>query len=96
MLDLGFFYSIQSLQFKERTEILVEMLARVHFAFEALSYETLENTFLTLQQVMSSVLRVKGGNNYKLPRMHKDYMRHLGVLPTVIDLDVDLYDEIVS
>nr|CCA27213.1 transposase putative [Albugo laibachii Nc14] len=94
--DLGFIYSIQSLQFKERAETLEEMLARAIFAFEKLSYKTLENTFLTLQQVMSSVLRVKGGNNYKLPRMHKDCMRRLGLLPTVIDLDVDLYEEIVS
>lgn len=27
--------------------------------------------------------------------MRKDYMRRLGILPTVVDLDVDLYDEVV-
>ena len=61
MLDLGFFYCIQRLHFKERTETIDEMLAHVSLAFKTLSYETLENTFPKLQQVMSS-LRVKGGN----------------------------------
>ena len=42
------------------------------------------------------MLRVEGGNNYKLPQMHKDCMRRLGVFPMVIDLDVDLYEEIDS
>ena len=72
------------------------MLARVWFAFERLFYETLESKFFMLQKVMSSVLRVKGGNNYKMPRMHKDGMRCLDVLPTAIDRDADLYDDTVS
>lgn len=96
VLDLGFFYSIQSLQFKQPAASLEDLLRSVSFAFESLSFETLDNTFLTLQQVMGSILRVGGGNNYKLPRMGKDRMRRVGVLPTVIDVDIDLYDALTS
>jgi len=72
VLDLGFFNSIQSLQHQKSTRTIEELIDAVESAFYELHFDTLSKTFLTLQKVMEKSLEMQGGNNYKLPHMHKD------------------------
>ena len=71
VLDLGFFNSIQSLQYQKATRTIEELIGAVETAFIELPVDTLSRTFLTLQKVMEESMAVNGGNNYKLPHMHK-------------------------
>ncbi|ETW03977.1 hypothetical protein H310_04385 [Aphanomyces invadans] len=52
VLDLGFFASIQSLQYKTISRSVDEVIASTLMAFETLSDEKLAKVFLTLQAVM--------------------------------------------
>ncbi|KAH9094946.1 hypothetical protein LEN26_018040 [Aphanomyces euteiches] len=72
VLDLGFFNSIQSLQYQSTPSNIDELIDAVNDAFSQLSHETLAKTFLTLQKVMELSMEVGGGNNFKLPHMYKD------------------------
>jgi hypothetical protein len=96
VLDLGFFHSIQSLQYKKRSKNLAELLGNVEQAFKELSSDTLDNTFLTLQKCMEASIAVGGGNNYKLPRMHKEQLRRQGILPKTFFCDPAAYDNAVK
>lgn len=92
VLDLGFFHSIQTLQFKKRAKNLDELFSNVCEAFAELSCDTLDATFLTLQKCMECSLNVQGGNNYKLPRLHKDRLRRQGRLPITYFCNEVVYD----
>jgi len=72
ILDLGFFNAIQSLQHKQSTRSIDELISAVENAFVEMPHETLSKTFLTLQKVMEESIAIGGCNNYKLPHMHKD------------------------
>ena len=75
VLDLGFFNAIQSLQHKEAPKSIDDLLACVTNAFNALSKETLDNTFLTYQNAMESSMNIRGSNQYKLKHMGKEKLR---------------------
>ncbi|ETV89837.1 hypothetical protein H310_15325 [Aphanomyces invadans] len=80
VLDLGFFASIQSLQYKEESRSVDDVIRSTLAAFEMLSYEKLEDVFLTLQAVMRLILELDGGNNYSLPHLKKSSLRRTGLL----------------
>ncbi|XP_058215387.1 uncharacterized protein LOC131326570 [Rhododendron vialii] len=71
VLDLGFFTSIQSLQHQHAPSTIDQLVSVVEKSFEELSSQTLNHVFLTLQTCMVEVMKVYGGNNYKLPHMEK-------------------------
>ncbi|XP_026436613.1 uncharacterized protein LOC113334612 [Papaver somniferum] len=90
VLDLGFFRSIQSLQHKEAPTTVGELLSAVDKAFNELSAQTLNDVFLSLQLCMVEVLKLRGGNNYKLQHIGKKKLARIGELPTQIEVDKNL------
>ena len=85
VLDLGFFNSIQSLQHKAAPGDIDDLVIAVERAYEELSYEKLENVFLSLQKVMESTMLRKGSNGYALSHMKKATLRHRGTLPIAFE-----------
>jgi hypothetical protein len=81
ILDLGFFCSIQSLQHTSAPASIAELIECTENAFAALDAEKLDDTFLSLQQVMEAILRDFGNNQYKRPHMAKQKLRRQGLLP---------------
>jgi len=78
VLDLGYFRSIQALQHQHPSNWTEELIATVKRSLEELDGINLEDTFLSLQACMTETLREKGGNNYKLPHIHKSHRRREG------------------
>jgi hypothetical protein len=71
ILDLGFFNSIQSLQYQAAPKCIDELINAVEQAFEPLPFDPLAKTFITLQKVFDLSIGLRGSNSYKLPHMHK-------------------------
>ncbi|KAF0704028.1 hypothetical protein AaE_015142 [Aphanomyces astaci] len=81
VLDLGFFNSIQSLQYQKATRSIEELIDAVESAFYELPADTLAKTFvITLQNVMEKSIEIHGSNEYKLPHMRKDASKYLTVM----------------
>ncbi|ETL82591.1 hypothetical protein L917_17270 [Phytophthora nicotianae] len=55
-LDVGFFYSIQSLQSQTIPRNVEQLIDEVSLAFEATAADTLEKTFVTLQLMMKHIM----------------------------------------
>ena len=89
ILDLGFFNVIQSLQHQEAPTSIDELVSCVEQAFNKLSRETLDNTFLSYQNSLESCMKVEGGNKYKLDYMGKEKLRREGRLPVSIECNPD-------
>lgn len=88
VLDLGFFRAIQSLQHQEAPTTIDELVHAVEKSFDKYSSENLNRVFLTLQTCMIEVMKVYGGNNYKLPHMGKlRLLREDGTLPSQLQCD---------
>ncbi|KAE9024575.1 hypothetical protein PR001_g12645 [Phytophthora rubi] len=66
VLDLGFFHSIQSLQCQEETYTIDQLIEAVARAFRTTTSDTLDHCFLTFQNVMETVIKHHGHNDYKL------------------------------
>ena len=96
VLDLGLFRSIQSLQYQSFPKDLDELISKVKEAWDEFEPDVNKYTWLTLQTVMKEVLKVKGGNNYKIPHMGKRSLDRQGILPTDIEVEQSLIDEAVA
>ncbi|KAF0718363.1 Aste57867_1744 [Aphanomyces stellatus] len=90
VLDLGFFASIQSLQYKSMSRTVDDVIRSTLAAFEHLSYESLENVFLTFQAVLRLVLEHDGDNHFKLPHLKKASLRRAGLLMSNVSCPVSL------
>lgn len=75
VLDLGFFNSIQALQYRAAPRDLDDLILEVESAFEELKPETLDNVWVTLQSCMEKIMETNGGNDYKIPHMNKARLR---------------------
>ncbi|KAF0694080.1 Aste57867_15015 [Aphanomyces stellatus] len=75
VLDLGFFASIQALQYKVVSRTVDDLIHATLLAFEMLCVKKLENVFLTLQAVMRLLLEHDVDNHFKLPHMNKEALR---------------------
>ncbi|CAL5349588.1 unnamed protein product [Camellia sinensis] len=87
VLDLGYFRAIQSLQYQEAPTNIDELVYAVEKSFEELSLQTLDHVFVTLQACMLEVMKINGGNNYKLPHMAKTKLMRDGTLPCQIQCE---------
>jgi hypothetical protein len=92
VLDLGFFASIQAIQIEKPIYGIDALIAAVVAAYENLHYTTLDDIFLSLQNVMICILRADGANEYTLPHMGKQRLRRLGELPEVLTCPQDVFD----
>ena len=93
VLDLGYFASIQALQYEEDCYNAEDLIQSVQASFQKLEDTKLDETFLTLQKVMECIMRHRGGNDYKLPHMGKQRLRRAGLLPTSWTCDRHIYEE---
>ena len=75
----------------EKNETNVDhLITAVSDAFGELTWETLNDTFLTLQHVMESVMKTSSGIDYALPHMQKAQLKNEGRLPENYICDVDM------
>jgi len=91
VLDLGFFSSIQSLQYKEMIRNAGELVQAVVQSFWELPKRKLEDTFLTFQKVLECSIKEMGGNQYKLPQGGKEKLRGKNLLPENFSCDDESY-----
>ena len=94
MLDLGFFTSIQALQYEEAPSNIDELIDVVQSSFDKLKKNALNNVFITLQKVMEACIMCDGNNTYKLPHINKARLERLGKLPDSIKVSNTLRDKI--
>ena len=94
VLDLGFFTSIQALQYEEAPSNIDELIDVVQSSFDKLKKNTLNNVFLTLQKVMEACIMCDGNNTYKLPHINKARLKRLGELPNSIKVSDALREKI--
>ena len=93
VLDLGFFRAIDSLQHREASTTIDELVSAVEKAYWEFPVEELNNVFLTLQTCMLEVMKVSGANNYKIPHMNKHKLLRNGHLPECISCDIEVIDQ---
>ncbi|XP_057785529.1 uncharacterized protein LOC131003072 [Salvia miltiorrhiza] len=91
--DLGFFRAIQSLQDDKMANTVDDLLKNVLSSYQELTTQTLNNVFLTLQGCYIEILKVKGGNDYKIPHMNKGRLSRMGLLPECIEVPEVLVKE---
>lgn len=96
VLDLGYFKSIQTLQYEENISNIDQLLAAVENSFDKLSYTKLNDVFLTLQKVFECVMQCGGGNDYALPHIGKQKLRNCGALPLALECDSDIYEQTIN
>jgi hypothetical protein len=95
VLDLGFFASLQSLTWTRTARNIDEMIYNVEKEYEEYNPSNLRRVFLTLQACMIEVMKINGGNRYKLPHMNKSRLEALGILPDRLDLEPELYEQVL-
>ena len=96
VLDLGFFNSLQSLTYDRISRNLDDLIANVQNEFENYDPNTLNRVFLTLQGCLIEVMKDGGGNKYKIPHIDKDRLEALGMLPTSLGCDRQLYEDVLA
>ena len=96
VLDLGFFNSLQSLTYDRISRNLDDLIANVQHEFDNYDPETLNRVFLTLQGYLIEVMKDGGGNKYKIPHIDKDRLEALGMLPTSLGCDRQLYEDVLA
>ncbi|CAA0813548.1 Unknown protein [Striga hermonthica] len=87
ILDLGYFRVIQSLQQKMCAKNIPELISAVENAFSDYSPMKLNYMWLTLQLCMKEIMKLEGGNRYKVPHINKKRLQRLGQLPTQISCE---------
>ena len=55
-----------------------ELAQGVEEEFENYDPHKLFKSFMTLQAVMVEVMKDQGGNNYKMPHLHKEWLQNAG------------------
>lgn len=96
ILDLGFFNSIQSLQYKEAPKTLDDWIGGVIKAFDSFSTAKSNRIFVTLQTCMVEIMKNRGCNKYDLPHIRKDIMEREGPLPDQLKIDQDIVQDVMT
>ena len=84
ILDLGFFNSIQSLQYEASPKNMTELAKVTTEAFYNQQRIILDNLFYSLQLAMMGILDCGGNNTYKLAHISKDKLRNQNKLPDTL------------
>ena len=96
VLDLGFFRSIQALQYQKVAYNVTQLLRAVNNAFDNLSPQCLRFVFITLQACVIEVMKRQGGFDYHIPHMNKTKATREGTLPNYLSVDKQLVVESLS
>ncbi|XP_057811519.1 uncharacterized protein LOC131025750 [Salvia miltiorrhiza] len=94
--DLRWFRAIQSFPTQTSSQTINQLIEVVHKAFEELSPNTLNNVFLSLQECMVEIMKVKDENSYKLPHMKNGELARADALPLNLEVSQDLVRECIS
>ncbi|OWY98515.1 hypothetical protein PHMEG_00030705 [Phytophthora megakarya] len=95
VLDLGFFSSIQAVQLEHPVHDVKELVSTVLEAYDKLTWTTLDDVFLSLQNVMLSILRSRGDNEFVL-HLGKQKLRRAGKLPEVLTCPEELFNSALA
>ncbi|XP_057521627.1 uncharacterized protein LOC130801764 [Amaranthus tricolor] len=96
VLDLGFFRSIQALQYQKSAYNVKELLKAVNNVFQNLSPQCLRFVFITLQACMIEVMKKQGGFDYHIPHMNKTKVAREGTLPDYLTIDKQLVVDLLQ
>lgn len=94
--DLGFFTAIQSLQQKIKCKTSDELIAAVKESFMKLEPMTINKVFLSLQCVLTEIIKGKGHNNFKQPHIGKNALILQGELPGNLEVPENLVRESID
>lgn len=92
VLDLGLWSSIQADQRRITTLNCGQLIDCVVSVFSDMSYETIDNSFLTLMAVMNESLACSVGNLFKIPHIGKSKMKK-AVGGEIVSIDVFVKEE---
>lgn len=90
--DLGFFRSIQSLQYKKAPTTVDELIHAVMEAFNEFQPRKIDDNFITLQKCLEASMKDSGGNRYKQPHMNKKRRRNAGEVINNVVCDRSIYN----
>lgn len=90
VLDLGFFNAIQTLHYKESSKTIDDLVESVEKAFYMFPTSKSNRIFLTLQNCMTEIMKVRGANTYKIPHVKKGSLERQKKLPTQMRCDAEL------
>ena len=96
ILDLGLFSSLQSMADRLVSNNLDELIDNVMHEYDAYDADKINRVFLTLQSCLIEVMKIGGGNDYKIPHMYKDGLERAGNLPDVLEITDVLYDSVMQ
>ncbi|KAL6564551.1 hypothetical protein OROMI_016001 [Orobanche minor] len=96
VLDLGFFAAIQSLQYKIASKTVEDLIDAVKKAFHMFPCSKGNHIFLTLQECMIEIMKVRGSNTYKIPHMNKSSLEKNKMLPCNMKCDPQLVEEVIA
>lgn len=96
VLDLGFFREIQSLQHQEAPKTIDELVCAVEKSFENFPSQSLNEVFLSMHACMIEIMKVDGGNNYKLPHLGKSKLLRNGNLPMHLSCDREVVERAMA
>ncbi|XP_074378094.1 uncharacterized protein LOC141719614 [Apium graveolens] len=96
VLDLGFFNAIQNLHYKEASRTVDELINSVEKAFYTFCTCKSNRIFLTLQQCMTEIMKVRGTNSYKIPHMKKGCLERKRELPIKMHCDAELVEDVTK
>ena len=90
VLDLGFFRSLQSLQWKQPPATTIDdLIENVHKAWDQYDPKLLNRIWLSHQSVQDEILQCGGDNNFQLPHIGKGKMERVGQLPASLKVSKD-------
>lgn len=88
ILDLGFFRSLQSLQWGREPAMTVEgLIKNVEGAFNDYAPDKLNRTWITHQTVMEEIILCHGDNDYNIPHLGKEKLSRKKDLPKSMELN---------
>ncbi|OMO66964.1 hypothetical protein COLO4_30277 [Corchorus olitorius] len=97
VLDLGFFSAIQSLHYQKAPRNVDELVAAVQKSLDGFPAGNSNCIFLTLQQcIMIETMKAGGSNRYKIPHISKAMLERDDKLPTQMNCDAALVQEVVD
>ena len=91
VLDLGFFASLQTKAYLRNSKNIDELIKNVEKEYVEYDQNMVNRVFLTLQGCFLEVMKLGGGNGYKIPHMNKERLERFGMLPTRLSCDLQLY-----
>ncbi|KAH9155440.1 hypothetical protein AeRB84_002581 [Aphanomyces euteiches] len=89
VLDLGYFNSIQSLQYQKQTRSIEELIDAVENSFHEMPSGNLSKTFITLQTTLRSSLVNFGCNDFKIEHLKKD-----STIPNIASFNLECDDSV--